>query len=108
MNQMTSTAEVMQMVFLFIELFLPTRNFLFIFHWYQYLQMRYLQDRNGCLKAAFKNLDSQVMTLLNYSFIPGIIRTGYGKFKEFLQKQAPVPGQTRPSMLPSMPKCTIS
>ncbi len=102
---MSATCEVMQGIFLIIELAMPTRNFLFIYLWYQYLQMRYLQDRNGCLKAALKNLDQQILTLLSYSFVPGIIRTGYGSLKSFLEKQIPVPGQAPPSVVPK--GCTI-
>ena len=94
----------MQGVYLIMELFLPTRNFLFIYLWYQYLLMRYMQDRNGCLKEALKNLDMQISNLLAYSFIPAIIRTGYSKIKEVLRRQIPVAGQPMPSV---MPKCTI-
>ena len=66
--------------------------------------MRYMQDRNGYLKDAFKNLDNQVMTLLNFRFVPNVIRTIYQKFKSFLYSQVPVAGQPMPSMIP---KCTI-
>jgi hypothetical protein len=35
-----ATAEVMQGLFLVFELLFPTRNFLFLFMWWQFLQMR--------------------------------------------------------------------
>ena len=55
----------MQMMYVIIELMLPSRNFLLIYLWYNYLTMRYMQDRNGCLKEALAAMDMQIMTLLS-------------------------------------------
>ena len=47
-------AEVLQGIFLIIELMLPTRNAVLMFLWWQYLQMRYMADKSGDLIEAFK------------------------------------------------------
>ena len=94
----------MQALFLIVELFTNRRNFLFCYIWYQYLIMRYMQDRNGYLKDAFKNLDNQILSILNFRFVPNVIRNVYSKLKEILYNQIPVAGQPMPSMIP---KCTI-
>lgn len=65
-NKLSATAEVMQGLYLIIELVLPTRNFLFIYLWYNYLTMRHMQDKNGCLKEAVGALDMQIMNLLSH------------------------------------------
>ena len=42
MNKFSATAEVMQGAYLVVELIMPTRNFMLMFLWYQYLTMRYV------------------------------------------------------------------
>lgn len=39
-NKFSATAEVMQGAYLVVELIMPTRNFILLFLWYQYLTMR--------------------------------------------------------------------
>lgn len=104
-NKFSATAEVMQGAYLIVELIMPTRNFMLIYLWYQYLTMRYMQDRNGCLKEALAAFDMQIMSVVGHQYCPGVIRDGYVVVKGFLHKQIPVPGQPRPSMIPS--SCNI-
>lgn len=102
-----ATAEVMQGLFLVFELFFPTRNFIFLFMWWQFLQMRFMLDQSGTVKRAFWTLDERVSSLLQHRLCPEAVRMIYGKLKEFLAKQVklPEPGAPPPSL---MSKCCIS
>lgn len=110
-NKLSATAEVMQGLYLVIELVMPTRNFLFIYLWYNYLTMRYMQDRNGCLKEALSALDMQFMNVLSHRLCPAMVRNGYVWLKQTIIKQVPVPGQSMPSRMPNlsgmMSRCTV-
>lgn len=112
--QMACYCEVMQGIFLLIELVMPSRNFLFTLMWWQYLQMRYLMDQSGSIKSTFALLNSRINSILSHRLCPGFLRTVYGMITQFLAKQvqAPEPGQTPPSMSGmlsgAMSKCTIS
>jgi hypothetical protein len=84
------TAEVMQGVLLVVELLLPTRNFMFLFLWWQYLMMRYIVDTTtgtGCVKTAFITLDKQISSLTTHSMCPSIIGKGYGYVKNYMIQQ---------------------
>ncbi len=61
-----SQCEVYQGVFLVIELALPTRNIMQLYLWWQYLQMRYMMDQSGNLKAAFIAIDLKLSGLLGH------------------------------------------
>ena len=61
-----SYCEVLQGIFVIIEILLPTRNLMFVVLWWQYLQMRYMLDKRGHLKEAFKAVDEQITGLLTY------------------------------------------
>lgn len=100
------TSEVLQGIFLAIELLLPTRNFIMLVLWWQYLQMRYMTDTSGNMRMVFIGLDTQITTVLANRYCPELIRQGYTMLRTQLQKrvQLPQPGQPAPSM---MPKCSI-
>ncbi|CAE7753834.1 unnamed protein product, partial [Symbiodinium microadriaticum] len=106
---MAAYCEVMQGLYLIIELVMPTRSFLFTMMWWQFLQMRYLMDQTGNIKATFRTLDGRISTLLAHRLCPAAIRSGYGMMKVFLAKQVtpPQPGQERPGLSNMMSKCTI-
>jgi hypothetical protein len=112
--QMACYCEVMQGLFLLIELVMPSRNFLFTLMWWQFLQMRYLMDQSGYIKGTFALLDGRISSLLSHRLCPGMIRNGYEVVKTLLAKQVqpPEPGQAPPSMSSmlsgAMSKCTIS
>lgn len=58
--------EVGQGLFLIVELVLPTRNFMFLMLWWQYLQMRYMLDKTGNIKTVFNELDRRISTLTTH------------------------------------------
>lgn len=64
--RLVTLAEVMQGVFLVLELILPTRNLMFLYLWWQYLKMRFTLDRTGNVCFAFHHIDEQILNLLNY------------------------------------------
>lgn len=81
-------AEIYQGIFLIIELLLPSRNFIMIYIWWQYLQMRYLLDSHtGNVKQAFVIVDHKLLTLLSHKYCPAIVRTGYEYAKGMMIKQ---------------------
>ena len=59
-------SEILQGIFLIVELILPSRNIMLIVLWWQYLQMRYTMDKNGAIKVAFQSFDTQILGLLTH------------------------------------------
>ena len=104
---LSATCEVIQGLMLIIELVFPTRNFLFTFMWWQFLQMRYMLDQSGNIKRTFAAVDQRIMPLVSNKLCPEIIRGGYDKLKGLLAKQVQLPaaGEAPPSMFS---KCSIS
>ena len=83
--------EVMQGVFLIVELLLPTRNLMFTFIWWQYLQMRYMGDRDGLIKIAFSSLDLKISNLISHRLCPKVLGRGYDFLKKFLAEKVKPP-----------------
>lgn len=81
------TCEVLQGVFLLVELILPTRSFILAYMWWQYLMMRYLMDPTGHIKIAFSNLDGNITQLTAHQYCPSIVRKGYDMVKSFMANQ---------------------
>lgn len=111
--KMSAVCEVYQGLFLIFELALPTRNIMLLYLWWQYLQMRYMMDQTGNMKAAFVTVDQKISGLIShrysvafrifptsdsliYSFsvtrrmCPAIVRQGYDMVKGFMAKQVEV------------------
>ncbi|RYH24339.1 hypothetical protein EON65_16920 [archaeon] len=66
MLQLAAMCEVYQGIFHIIELFLPSRNILQLYLWWQYLKVRYMTDRSGQMKIAFGEVDGSLMQLFNH------------------------------------------
>lgn len=100
--KLAAQAQVSHGVFLLVELLLPTRNFIQLYLWWQFLKMQYMQEqaqpsnaqRPRLIQAAFKDLDQQLTGLLAYRMVPQIVRTGYAQAKTFLAKQVELPTAT--------------
>lgn len=86
-NKAGCTCEVLNGVYLIIELALPSRSFILAYMWWQYLMMRYLMDQSGHVKIAFSNLDSNITGLTAHKYCPGIVRKGYDLVKGFMVNQ---------------------
>ena len=97
-----SMCEVMQGVFLIIELILPTRNLSMVFMWWQYLQMRYMQDKEGHIKKVFSLLDKKISTIIQHKLCPKIVIKGYDLLKRFLADKVKPPQRSDNSAMPSM------
>ena len=85
--RMAASAEVMQGLYLLLELIAPTRNPMFIMIWWQFLQMRYMTDSSGHTKYAFGILDQRISSALTHKFCPQILNTGYTLLKQYLIKR---------------------
>ena len=83
--------EVMQGVFLIVELLLPTRNLVTTFIWWQYLQMRYMADKEGYIKSAFTSLDLKISNLISHRLCPKVLGRGYDFLKKFLAEKVKPP-----------------
>ena len=93
--------ELMQGVFLIVELILPTRNLPMVFMWWQYLQMRYMSDKDGHIKTAFLSLDQRISSVISYRLCPKVVGRGYDMLKKYLaDKVKPI---QRPAAAPSIP-----
>lgn len=64
MQRMAATFEVYQGMFHIVELFLPTRNFIQLYLWWQYLKLRYMTDQQGHCKMAFQDVDRSLSGLM--------------------------------------------
>ena len=71
---MAANCEVIQGLYLIVELLLPSRNPVQIYLWWQYLRIRYKMDRTGSIKNAFSALDTQLNSILSHR---------YGTWKHF-------------------------
>jgi hypothetical protein len=107
--RMAANLEVYQGLFLIFELFLPSRNFMFLFLWFQFLQMKYMIDKSGNTRAAFADLDNRISWLVNHQSCPKAVGSAYGTLKTMLAKQVQMPtgGETRPSLGGMFSKCNI-
>jgi len=86
-NNIACSAEVMQGVYLVFELLMPTRNFILLYLWWQYLMMRFLMDKTGGMKSAFLVLDGQISSVTNHRMCPAIVGKGYGFVRSFMINQ---------------------
>lgn len=106
---MAAYAELLQGIALLFELIFPSRNFLGTMMWWQYLQMRYMMDQEGSVKAAFGGVDRKIQTLLQHKFCPSALNTAYCHVRSFCENKVklPSPDEPAPSMSNMMSKCTI-
>ena len=86
-GRLSAYSEVVQGIYLIIEVFLPTRNLLLVFLWWQFLKIRFLLDQTGNIKWVFGDIDRNISTALNHNMCPGLVRKGYGFVKSYLEKQ---------------------
>lgn len=100
--QNAAICEVMQGVFLIVELALPTRNPTTMFLWWQYLQMRFMMDKKGHIKTAFSSLDQRISIITSHRLCPKVVITAYNMLKKFLSDKV------KPPQAPSGPAPTIS
>lgn len=91
-----AVCEVLQGVFLIVELVLPTRNTVLMFLWWQYLQMRYMTDNEGHVKAAFSSLDQRISSIISHRLCPKVVLRGYDMLKKFLADKVKPPRQSGP------------
>lgn len=88
LSQLSAKCEVYQGIYLIVEIFTPRRNLLLIALWWQYLQIRYISDTRGYLKAAMHEVDSRILTLVNHQYCPNLIKTAYMSVRAFLAKRS--------------------
>eukprot|EP01038_Epipyxis_sp_PR26KG_P008469 gene8469-11451_t len=114
MAKVSAQCEVYQGLYLIFELITPKRNLILLCFWWQYLQMRYMIDQSGNLKAAFASLDARISSILSHRLCPVIVRTGYSMIKSAMAKQVQIPkadgsnAGTRGGIGSMLSKCIIS
>jgi len=86
-NNIACSAEVMQGVYLVFELIMPSRNFILLYLWWQYLMMRYLMDKTGGVKSAFLMLDGQISSVTTHRMCPAIVGKGCSYVRSFMINQ---------------------
>lgn len=97
LQRLAAQGEVSQGIFLVVELLLPTRNFLQLYLWWQYLKMRYMQEQaqtnaqQRYCQQAFVEMDRTISGLLAHRLCPEILRKGYGMISAYLAKQVVLP-----------------
>jgi len=87
-NKLAGTAEVMAGVFFVLELLMPTRNLVVTYLYWQYLGMRYANDKTGAIRDGFSQLDKQIRFFTDHKYCPAIVSKAYGMLIKVLQGQA--------------------
>lgn len=100
--EVTSLIYVCIGVSLIVELVTPGRNFMFTLIYWQFLRMGYMLSPQ--LQQSFRMIDAYLLQLTSSPKCPGIVRTGYGKVREFGAKMTAMP---QPGEQPQTPKCTV-
>ncbi|CAM9264247.1 unnamed protein product [Phaeothamnion confervicola] len=99
--QQTAMLDVLFGIALVLELVLPRRNVMLCFIYWQFLQMRFMMDRSGDLKAAFRTVDSRIMALTSHRFCPATLGKLYAKLKHFLASKV------NPEQLRTQSRCSV-
>ena len=86
-GRLSAYSEVVQGIYLIIEVFLPTRNLLLVFLWWQFLKVRFLLDQTGNIRWAFGDIDRNISTALTHKMCPALVNKGYQFVKSYLEKQ---------------------
>ena len=86
-NRLSAYAEVVQGIYLIIEVFLPSRNLLLVFLWWQFLKVRFLLDQTGNIRWAFGDVDRNISNLMSHKMCPSLVNKGYLLVKSYLEKQ---------------------
>lgn len=92
-----AVCEVLQGVFLIVELVLPTRNTVLMFLWWQYLSLRYKMDKDGHVKAAFLSLDQRILSIITHRLCPKVVVRGYDMLKKYLADKVKPTRQSGPA-----------
>lgn len=87
MGKLSAYSEVVQGIYLVIEVLLPSRNLLLVFLWWQFLKVRFLLDQSGNIRWAFGDIDRNILIAMNHKYCPGLVKSGYGFLKNYLEKQ---------------------
>jgi len=87
-SEIAAKTEVYMGIYLIIELFLPTRNLLLLFLWWQYLQLRYMTDSQGHVKAGIHEIDSRILSVVGHQYCPSLLNTGYMFIRTYLAKKS--------------------
>jgi hypothetical protein len=86
-GRLSAYSEVVQGIYLIIEVFLPSRNLLLVFLWWQFLKVRFLLDQTGNIRWAFGDIDRNISSALNHKMCPALVNKGYQFVKSYLEKQ---------------------
>jgi hypothetical protein len=111
--QAAAQAEVSQGIYHIVELFLPSRNILQLYLWWQYLRVKYMLDQSPYLKTAFLDYHQKILTVVHHQYCPQIIRQGYQLLVTFLAKQVALPSREESEtaggggLTSMLSKCTI-
>jgi tetratricopeptide (TPR) repeat protein len=86
----SAMAEVGSAILALLELFLPYRNFFLVMILWQSFVVRYPLSIH--IRKAFKFVDQQILLLLNYPYVPSILKSLYEvQLKGFLSSYIPDP-----------------
>lgn len=86
-NRLSAYSEVIQGIYLIIEVFLPSRNLLLVFLWWQFLKVRFILDQTGNIRWAFSDVDRNILILMSHKMCPSLVNKGYILIKSYLEKQ---------------------
>ena len=91
-TELGARSEVYQGLYLIFELVMPTRNFVLILLWWQYLQLRYVLDsplpERGHIRASIHKIDATITNLTDSGYCPGILRSGYVAIRSYLASRS--------------------
>jgi hypothetical protein len=98
----SAMAEVGSAILALLELFLPYRNFFLVMILWQSFVVRYPLSIH--IRKAFGTVDQQIMQVLNFQYMPSILKTLYSVYlKGYLSSYIPDPTRPEGTATPTSP-----
>ena len=103
---MNATLEVLGGVMLLVNLLTPSRNFMLLFGFGQYLRIRFMLSEDA--KRAWSGVRARTDAWVAHPMVPAIVRTGYAKLQAFMETMTDQEQMAAQAAQPGiMNKCTI-
>ncbi len=83
--------EIAMGLFLVAELLTPYRNLFGLFLYWQFLQMRYMLDRSGVVKAHFTTLDDKLLALTTHPRCPAVVAQLHQMVRGYMGRAVAIP-----------------
>eukprot|EP00612_Vaucheria_litorea_P006142 CAMPEP_0171473060 /NCGR_PEP_ID=MMETSP0946-20130122/1625_1 /TAXON_ID=109269 /ORGANISM="Vaucheria litorea, Strain CCMP2940" /LENGTH=203 /DNA_ID=CAMNT_0012002769 /DNA_START=609 /DNA_END=1220 /DNA_ORIENTATION=+ len=111
-NELVAHFQVMFGILLIFELFLPRRNIIMVFLYWQLMRMGVTMEnvqkmrsgKDGNLNKKFALVHQQILGILGKSFVPNFLPNYYQKLANYMKNSTKIPTQTEAQ---NSKKCSI-